>query len=164
MQREITGMMIYYYMVCERKLWYFCNEIQMESFDENVRIGKALEEKSYQKEDKHINIDNIVNIDFIRSKKIIHEVKKSRKIEEASILQLKYYLYFLKNRGIDGISGKIDYPLLKQSIDVELTDEDEILFEDMKSKIKDIIEKETPPKENKKSICSKCAYYELCFI
>lgn len=27
---NITGIMIYYYFICERKLWYFINEINME--------------------------------------------------------------------------------------------------------------------------------------
>ena len=124
MEREITGVMIYYYEVCKRKLWYFYNEIQMEQGNENVLIGRAIDEETYKRDKKHINIDNIINIDFIRSKGVLHEVKKSNKIEEASILQVKYYLYFLQKRGVYNIRGKIDYPLLKQSIDVELSDED----------------------------------------
>ena len=95
MKKEITGVMVYYYEVCKRKLWYFYNEIQMEQGNENVEIGKVLDEETYKRDKKHINIDNIINIDFIRSKGILHEVKKSNKIEEASILQVKYYLYFL---------------------------------------------------------------------
>ena len=95
MEKEITGVMIYYYEVCKRKLWYFYHEIQMEQTNENVLIGKVIDEETYKRDKKHINIDNIVNIDFIRSKNMLHEVKKSKKIEQASILQVKYYLYFL---------------------------------------------------------------------
>lgn len=131
MNKEITGVMIYYYEVCKRKLWYFYNEIQMEQGNENVEIGKTIDEETYRREKKHINIDNIINIDFIKSKGILHEVKKSNKIEDASILQVKYYLYFLKKKGVENIKAKIDYPLLKQSIDVELTDEDNIVIEDI---------------------------------
>ena len=36
MKKEITGVMVYYYEVCKRKLWYFYNEIQMEQGNENV--------------------------------------------------------------------------------------------------------------------------------
>ena len=28
MEERITGVMIYYYFVCKRKLWYFCHDIQ----------------------------------------------------------------------------------------------------------------------------------------
>ncbi|WP_304576510.1 CRISPR-associated protein Cas4, partial [uncultured Clostridium sp.] len=144
MKKEITGVMIYYYKVCKRKLWYFYNEIQMEQGNENVLIGKAIDEETYKRDKKHINIDNIINIDFIRSKGILHEVKKSKKIEEASILQVKYYLYFLKKRGVNNIKGKIDYPLLKQSIDVELLDDDIKDIEKILDDIKIIVKANNP--------------------
>ncbi|KLE16530.1 CRISPR-associated protein Cas4 [Clostridium sp. C8] len=164
MKKEITGVMVYYYEVCKRKLWYFYNEIQMEQGNESVEIGKAIDEETYKRDKKHINIDNIINIDFIRSKGILHEVKKSNKIEEASILQVKYYLYFLKKREVDNIKGKIDYPLLKQSIDVELTDQDIILIEGILEDIEKIVTLKNPPPLEKKKICKSCAYYDLCFI
>ena len=65
MENRITGVMIYYYFVCKRKLWYFCHEIRMEAENEDVILGKILDESSYSKNEKHINIDNIINIDFI---------------------------------------------------------------------------------------------------
>lgn len=164
MQKEITGVMIYYYEVCKRKLWYFYNEIQMEQGNESVEIGKAIDEETYKRDKKHINIDNIINIDFIRSKGVLHEVKKSKKIEEASILQVKYYLYFLSKRGVNNIKAKIDYPLLKQSIDVELTDEDRGEIETILDNIKIIVNDNKPPCLEKKRICKACAYYDLCFI
>lgn len=98
MERNISGMMIYYYFVCRRKLWYFSNEIRMESDYDAVVLGKILDENSYGREQKHINIDNVINIDFIREKNMLHEVKKSRSIEEASVWQVKYYLYYLKKK------------------------------------------------------------------
>ena len=60
MEREITGVMIYYYEVCKRKLWYFYNEIQMEQGNENVLIGRAIDEETYKRDKKHINIDNLI--------------------------------------------------------------------------------------------------------
>ena len=164
MKKEVTGVMIYYYEVCKRKLWYFYNEIQMEQGNENVAIGKTIDEETYSRDEKHINIDNIINIDFIRSKGVLHEVKKSKKIEEASILQVKYYLYFLKKRGVDNIKAKIDYPLLKQSIEVTLTDEDIMKIEDILLDIEKIVESNISPMLDKKRICKSCAYYDLCFI
>lgn len=47
MERNISGMMIYYYFVCRRKLWYFSNEIRMESDYDAVVLGKILDENSY---------------------------------------------------------------------------------------------------------------------
>lgn len=126
MENRVTGVMIYYYFVCKRKLWYFINEINMESDNENVMLGKLLDENSYRRDDKHINIDNVINIDFIKEHQELHEIKKSKAIEEAGIWQVKYYLYYLKQRGVMGLTAKIDYPLIKKNIVVELSEDDEV--------------------------------------
>jgi CRISPR-associated exonuclease Cas4 len=136
----------------------------MEADNDNVQIGKVLDENSYEREEKHINIDDVINIDYIRNKGILHEVKKSKKIEEAGIMQVKYYLYYLKQRGVEGIKGKVDYPLLKQSIDIELTNEDEKYIESVLIDLKEIVNRPLPPLLEKKRICKNCAYFELCYI
>ena len=164
MQREITGVMIYYYKVCLRKLWYFYHEINMEQENENVQIGKILDEETYKRDEKHINIDNVINIDFIRSQGTLHEIKKSKKIEEASILQLKYYLYYLNKRGVSGIKARIDYPLLKKTMEVELSEADKNEIDQILDTIIKIVNSDIPPQLQKKSICKSCAYCDLCFI
>lgn len=98
----------------------------MESDNENVMLGKLLDENSYRRDDKHINIDNVINIDFIKEHQELHEIKKSKAIEEAGIWQVKYYLYYLKQRGVMGLTAKIDYPLIKKNIVVELSEDDEV--------------------------------------
>ena len=135
MEERITGVMIYYYFVCSRKLWYFCHQINMEDENENVQLGKLLDENSYKRDDKHIEIDGI-----------------------------KYYLYYLKKRNVDGLHGVIDYPLLKKNVDVELSDEDCKKLDDIIKEIISVKNQEYPPKLEEKKICKKCAYYDLCFI
>ena len=76
MDDRITGVMIYYYFVCKRKLWYFCHDIRMETENEDVILGKYWMRAVIRKKDKHINIDDIINIDFISEHKELHEVKK----------------------------------------------------------------------------------------
>lgn len=164
MEERITGVMIYYYFVCKRKLWYFCHEIRMEAENEDVILGKILDESSYRKNDKHINIDNIINIDFISERKELHEIKKSKAVEEAGIWQVKYYLYYLWKRGIKEIKGKVDYPLLKKSVIVELSDKDIETLEKIIFEIVDIENMDIPPVNANLKLCKKCAYYDLCFI
>ena len=162
--KEISGMQIYYYFVCKRKLWYFSNELSMEDGNENVQMGKILDETSYKRANKHIMIDNTINIDFIAEHGMLHEVKKSRKIEEAGIWQLKYYIYYLKSRGVDGLRGRIDYPLLRQSVDIELTEADEDVLKNAIQEIKSIVKSPLPPAKTQNKICKSCAYYEFCVI
>lgn len=163
MEKKITGVMVYYYEVCHRKLWYFSHDVLMEQENENVQIGKVLDEGTYLRDEKHINIDNVINIDFIKSKGVLHEIKKSRKIEEASELQVKYYLYYLKQRGVD-MKAKIDYPLLRQTVEIVLTEADCHLLDHVLEEIQTIIEKKEIPKCQKKNICKSCAYYDLCWV
>lgn len=164
MESRVTGVMVYYYFVCKRKLWYFCHGINMEAEHENVMLGKILDEHSYQRDDKHINIDNVINIDFIREHQELHEVKKSRAIEEAGIKQVKYYLYYLKQRGVYELKARIDYPLLKKTLTVELTEEDEKQMELVISDILDIKKSKIPPGFEQMKICKNCAYHDLCLI
>lgn len=164
MDKDITGLMVYYYEVCKRKLWYFTNEIQLEENNSNVILGKLLEENTYTRDEKKINIDGVINIDFIRSKKILHEIKKSNSIEPASILQVQYYLYYLEKKGLIGLKGVLDYPLLKQTVEVNLSDSDRENLKNIIIGIKEILGKESPPILEKKNICKKCAYFDLCFV
>ena len=164
MDKDITGLMVYYYEVCKRKLWYFTNDIQLEENNSNVILGKLLEENTYTRDEKKINIDGIINIDFIHSKKILHEIKKSNSIEPASILQIQYYLYYLEKKGLIGLKGVLDYPLLKQTVEVNLSDSDRENLENIIIGIKEILGKESPPILEKKNICKKCAYFDLCFV
>ena len=164
MDKDITGLMVYYYEVCKRKLWYFVNEIQLEENNSNVILGKLLEENTYTRDEKKINIDGVINIDFIRSKKILHEIKKSNSIEPASLLQVQYYLYYLEKKGLIGLKGILDYPLLKQTVEVNLTDKDRENLDNIIIGIKEILKKKSPPALEKKGICKKCAYFDLCFV
>lgn len=50
--KKITGVMVYYYFVCKRKLWLFGNDLDMEHTSELVGIGKLIDETSYSREKK----------------------------------------------------------------------------------------------------------------
>lgn len=143
---------------------FFTNEIQMESENEDVIIGKLIDENSYSRELKHVLIDNTVNIDFIKEWKILHEVKKQKSVEEAGIWQLKYYIYFLRKRGINIEKGILDYPKLKKREEIFLTEEDEKRIEEVLLEIREIVNLKLPPKLEKLKICKKCAYFEYCYI
>jgi CRISPR-associated exonuclease Cas4 len=161
---RITGTMFYYYFVCHRKLWCFANQIQMEQESEAVLLGKLLDESSYNREDKQILIDETVNIDFIKDWKVLHEVKKSKSIEEASLWQVKYYLYFLRERGIPVQKGILDYPKIKQRKEVQLTNEDEAEIRRIIIEIERIVSQEKSPQVINSKICKACAYFEYCYV
>lgn len=160
---EYSGTQINYYFVCKRKLWLFTNDIQFENENEYVQLGRLIDENTYKRQKKQIEIGNI-KIDFIDNKGVIHEVKKSNKIENAHVYQLKYYILTLKKMGVENLTGEIDYPKLKKKETVSLTAEDEEEFDNIFSGIDEILKELQPPPVVKKKICTKCAYYEFCFV
>lgn len=162
--KNITGVMIYYYFICERKLWYFINEINMEQNNELVAMGKILDETTYTREKKNIMIDNTINVDFIKDDAVLHEVKKTKSIEEAGIWQIKYYMYYLEKKGIKNIKAKIDFPLLRESKEITLEQNDRKVLENVMKNIEELAKKEIPPTRTDSKICRKCAYYDLCYV
>ncbi len=159
-----TGTQINYFFVCKRKLWLFTKDIAFENENEYVQLGRLIDEYSYGRKKKQIEIGNI-KIDFMDNKRgVIHEVKKSRKIEKAHIWQVKYYLYQLKSRGIENIAGEIDYPKLKKKESVSLTEADSQTFKDIFKEMKIILDQVQPPKVINRPFCKKCAYFEFCYV
>jgi len=159
----ITGVKISYYLICQRKLWLFSHNITMEHTSEYVEMGTVIHETSYERKRKEINFDGI-KIDFYeKNNKLIHEVKKSKSLDESHKWQIKYYIYHLKKLGID-VKGQIDYPLLKKNEKVELTEDDITAIENAIIDINKIVNMTKPPPIIKKTFCSKCSYYDLCYV
>jgi CRISPR-associated exonuclease Cas4 len=162
--KKATGVMVYYNFVCKRKLWYFSNDLNMEFNSELVGIGKLIDENSYDREKKNILVDESINIDFLKDWKVIHEVKKSRKLDEAAKWQLKYYIWVLRSKGVNIEKGILDYPLLRKREDIYLTTDEEHELMDVLKEVRDIINMKLPPETINKPFCKKCSYYELCYI
>lgn len=161
---RITGTMFYYYFVCRRKLWCFYNYLALENESDKVLLGKLIDETAYGREHKHIMIDDTINIDFIKDWKTLHEIKKSRSIEDASIWQVKYYLYFLNQKGIPIEKGVLDYPKIKKREEVFLQEGDCERIREIMGAIEDVVVKEKMPPPIESRICKSCAYYEYCYV
>lgn len=162
--KKITGVMIYYHEICDKRLWYFSKGLNMESSSELVSIGKIIDENSYSKERKQILIDDKINVDFLDDWRIIHEVKKSDKLEYASIWQVKYYIYILRNKDVNIEKGILDYPKLRKRTTVYLNEEDVVAIENKIKEIKKIISNKYPLEVSKKTYCKKCSYHDFCYL
>ena len=163
---QITGTHFNYFQVCQRKLWLFANGINMEQNSDLVYAGKLIQEESYpQRLERYeeIEIDG-VKVDFYDAKrKVIHEIKKSDKVEQAHEWQLKYYLYVFERNGIEGVSGILEYPKLRKTTEVFLSDVDWETIRDIELKILEIISDDTCPPLEKKGICRNCSYFDFCY-
>ncbi|MBI5181346.1 MAG: CRISPR-associated protein Cas4 [Nitrospirae bacterium] len=161
---RFTGTEINYFFLCKKKLWYFRHDISMEHGSDAVYLGKLIHEASYEREKKEIDIDDTIKIDFIGKDRVIHEVKKSDKVEEPHIWQLKYYIWYLKQKGVEGAAGKINYPKLRKTLDVFLEQGDDEKILGILKEIKLITDAELPPSAHKMKICKKCSYNDMCWV
>lgn len=164
---NIKGTHFNYFHLCHRKLWLFANGINMEHTSDLVYDGKLIHENSYtQRPERYEEIEiEGCKIDFYDAKnKVVHEIKKSDKVEIAHEWQLKYYIYILENNGIDGVKGILEYPTLRQTQKIELSDLDRQSIEKMKIDIQTLISSEICPDPIENKICKKCSYYDFCYV
>lgn len=160
---EFTGTEVGYFFICKKKLWWFAHGLEMEQTSDRVKLGKVVHEESYARQKKEISIDGKIVLDWRDGDNTIHEVKLTDKMENAHEFQLLYYLYYLKQKGIAGLRGQIDYPKLKQTKTVELTAEREAELETALAKMRQIVGAPVPPDVEWMRICAACAYAELCW-
>jgi len=173
---HITATHINYYNICHRKLWLFSRGITMEHSSELVSDGKLLHETSYdQRAVKHTEVQLEATyhgillrgkVDFYHHKnKIIHETKRGKSMEEAHIWQLRFYCWLFLLNGIDGVSGTLEYPKIRETLKVCLEEEHIKKFEDLIPKIEAFLhQSQACPSVLNAPLCKKCAYYEFCYI
>ena len=164
---NITGTHFNYYQVCKRKLWLFANGLNMEHTSDLVYDGKLIQETTYpQRSERYEELEmGGIKIDFYDARnRVIHEIKRSNKIERAHEWQVKYYIYVLEQTGIEGVSGILEYPTLRHTARVTLSDNDRAKIQNMEREIEQIVESETCPPVINARICKSCSYYEFCYV
>lgn len=160
---RITGTEINYYFVCKKKLWLFSRQITMEQNSQRVEMGKTIHEDSFKRENKELLIDDTILIDFSGKELTVHETKFTKALDNASRYQLLYYLFYLEKKGIEGIKGVIHYYHNKSTESITLTDNIRKELVEIISETNTVKQLTTAPLVEKKKICSKCSYYELCY-
>jgi len=163
----ITATLINLYNICHRELWLHANGIRMEHTSDTVAEGKLIGGTTYpQRPEKYTEIEiGGSKIDFYDAKnKIIHEIKKSASAEEAHLWQVKYYIWLLKQSGIKGVKGLLEYPKLRQTTEVVLTEKDEDYLQSAAAHIAAIVAGETCPPTIHAKICKQCSYFDFCYI
>lgn len=164
---RITATYINLYNVCKRELWLHANEIRFEHTSDLVYDGKLIHESTYpQRSERYeeLEIDG-VKIDYYDARnKVIHEIKRSDKVEHAHEWQVKYYIYVLERNGIEDVKGVLEYPALRHTAPVILTDADRIRITEMEKEIRQLIEGDVCPPVINAKICKNCSYYDFCYV
>lgn len=155
---------MWYYFICKREVWLMAHEITPFQDNPFLEIGRILHSESYKREKKEIEVDGM-KFDILKRKDgkvIVAEIKKSSKFIEPTTMQLCFYLYNLKNKGIEA-KGEILIPKEKKKITISLDKGKIDKIKKAVKEIKEIIKVEKPPEIKKISFCKNCAYKEFCF-
>lgn len=173
----INATLLNYYLICHRKLWLHAHVIRMEHTSDVVYEGKLIGEMSYpQRAERYTEVEIpgklpadpsislSAKIDFYDPHLgIVHEIKKSNAKEQAHVVQVQFYLYLLRQNGIDARSGLLEYPRLRQTETVSLEPEDVTSLEKQIEEVNRIVRLEKCPALLPKSKCRSCSYYEFCW-
>lgn len=178
----INATLINIYHICKREMWLHYHAIRMEHTSEVVYEGKLIGEESYpQRADKNeqvevsyelpspsgegLGVRLSAKIDFFDAKRgIVHETKKSAAKEWAHVAQVQFYLYLLQKNGVEVSHGVIEYPKLRQTERVTLSEEDVQRIEANIEKIREVLEQEQCPPKLPISKCKACSYFEFCWV
>lgn len=164
----ITGSLISYYHICRRKVWLHAKGLDLENITDQADVvkGRIIHETRFKREQNRELLLNNIKIDFVKvgDEVIVHEIKKSRKFEEAHIWQVKYYLYVLKRMGVNCQTGIIHYPGQMRKVEVEMRDEDFQYFKNILQDMQSLLEQKAPPPMVKQNFCKKCAYWDFCAV
>jgi CRISPR-associated exonuclease Cas4 len=163
-QLRVTGTLIAYHALCQRKAWLFAIGIRPEKQNPLVQMGVSLHKHSFQRKVKEVQLGDEGVIDFLHIRKNeIHEVKKSSSKPAIDRIQAGFYLLWLNRRGIPITRAILRYPLEKKTRTVEWEPSLELQVKAHIRAVSTLVKQEQPPKAAKISACYKCAYRELCF-
>lgn len=164
MDIPVTGTDIWYYFICKREVWLQMHRIAPDEEDENLEIGRFIHQYRYGREKKEVAVGSI-KMDRIKQEKgeiVVKEVKKSSKFLRSSRYQLLFYLYTLKQMGIQA-KGELLFPDEKKKEKVELSSKAESELLDAIKEIQKIAHLPTPLPPEKIPFCRQCAYREYCW-
>ena len=180
---RVGGMLVGYYLLCERKAWLSMRGLWMEQESGRVALGRLAGENSYERKKKELMLTAeapegspaagtplVGKIDWADLEGgVLHETKLSRKAEEAHRWQLRFYLWLLKLNeatrvGGEPFRGELNYPKLRRTEPVELRPEHEERLAEIVRGLRRVAASETPPTRiDRRSFCKKCAFEELCY-
>jgi len=162
-ETRITGLMVQYYHVCERELWFMSRGIDIDRETTNIQRGTHVDEMSYRDSRSSFMIDNRIQLDLLDSGDIM-EVKVSSTLEKPARMQLLFYLWYL--REIHGVEkdGVLAYPTERNRESVTLDDSTTREIESTIEGILTVVSREQPPALEKKSYCDACLYQDLCWM
>jgi CRISPR-associated exonuclease Cas4 len=112
---KISGTLIWYYYICRREVWLMAHQLEPETENPFLKLGRLIQEESYPREKKEFTAPGM-KIDLLRKRDgqlVVAEIKKSSRFTESATMQLAYYLWRLRDMGIEA-KGELLIPNLDE--------------------------------------------------
>ncbi len=160
----VNGTLINSFFICKRQTWLVSRNLSLALENQNLLLGRFIDKTSYAREKKRFRLGNIV-MDITRLDKgrvVVGEIKKSSKASMAAKMQLYFYLYVLKEYGVDA-EGELIFPKERKRERVVL---DETMVKELKRiirKVERVIEQKKPTPPVRVRYCDSCSYQEFCW-
>jgi len=159
----ITGLMVQYYHVCRRELWFMSRGIDIDRSTTNIVRGTHTDETSYRDKRESFQINGRIQIDVLDDGDIM-EVKVSSSLEKPAKMQLVYYLWYL-DRILDiERTGVLAFPRERTRKNVTLSEDNVVAVEETIVGIIETVRDDSPPPLEKKPYCDSCLYQDICWV
>jgi CRISPR-associated exonuclease Cas4 len=167
-EMAVRGYELNAWVVCPRKCWFIQRQLMMEAHSPFVELGRLIHHEALHERPSReptlteVPIEGFARIDKIAGE-LVYEIKRSPRKQEAHRLQLLYYLYLLRERGLN-LKGVLHYPEQNRREIVELDDEGLQTLQNALEALQQLRNSPLPPQVPRPmTICRTCAYQELCW-
>lgn len=160
---RITGLMVQYYHVCERELWFMSRGIDIDRETVNIQRGTHVDKTSYSESRRSFSIGNRIQLDVLDSGDVM-EIKVSSKLELPARMQLLFYLWFLREVYDIDKDGVLAYPTERKRESVKLDQTNAQKVRETVRGILRVVNRDSPPELNKKPYCGSCLYQDICWV
>lgn len=162
-KNPITGLMVQYYHVCKRELWFMSKGVDIDRETPNIQRGTHVDQTSYSGSRRSFMIGNRIQLDILESGEVM-EVKVSSALEKPARMQLLFYLWYLREIYDVDKDGVLAYPTERKRESVKLDKTAISEIEETIRGILDVVSQDTPPELEKKSYCDSCLYQDICWV
>jgi len=159
---RVTGVMMQYYVVCERELWFHSRHVEIDRENAAIVRGTHVDDTAYAEKRRNVSIDGTIAIDVLDDGRVV-EVKPSSAVVEPAKLQLLYYLWYLDRVAGVQKDGVLAHPTERKREHVELDSEAAERVENAIRGVFDVVTSDSPPPAEEKPVCDSCAYHDFCW-
>lgn len=158
---RVTGVMMQYYHVCKRELWFESRNLEIDRENSTVVRGTRVDDTAYSENRRNLRL-GMISLDVLENGRVL-EVKPSSTLTEPARMQLSYYLWYLEHVADVERDGVLAHPRERKREPVELTKERTEKVESAIRGIYDVVTRESPPPAEEKPFCDSCAYHDFCW-